>query len=79
MGATIRAYTIEDAFKAMEKVFGGKFTTDEEVENFQLECNKNIPFKMEMSAGCVKPKQKVLKISSPADDYNRGSGYYIGD
>lgn len=77
---TIRAYTLEDALKAMEAFFGGKLKTDEQHAKMQKEFNGNIPFKMEHPKGLVKNREKEdysgLSIEAL---YNRRPGTYIGD
>lgn len=76
---TIRAYTLEDALKAMEAFFGGKLKTDEQHAKMQHKFNGNIPFRMEHPKGIVKNQEKEFEDLSPASLYNRRPGTYIGD
>ena len=76
---TIRAYTLDDALKAMEAFFGGKLKTDEQHAKMQHKFNGNIPFKMEHPKGLVKNREKEFIDFSPAPLYNRRPGAYIGD
>ena len=76
---TIRAYTLDDALKAMEAFFGGKLKTDEQHAKMQHKFNGNIPFKMEHPKGLVKKQEKEFIDFSPAAEYNRRPGTYIGD
>lgn len=76
----IRAYTLEDALKAMEAFFGGKLKTDEQHAKMQHKFNGNIPFKMEHPKGLVKNREKEDYLDSSIEAlYNRSSGHYIGD
>lgn len=77
---TIRAYTLDDALKAMEAFFGGKLKTDEQHAKMQHKFNGNIPFKMEHPKGLVKNREKEDYLDSSIEAlYNRESGHYIGD
>ena len=76
---TIRAYTLDDALKAMEAFFGGKLKTDEQHAKMQHKFNGNIPFRMEHPKGLVKNQEKEFIDFSPAAEYNRRHGTYIGD
>lgn len=77
---TIRAYTLDDALKAMEAFFGGKLKTDEQHAKMQQKFNGNIPFKMEHPKGLVKNREKKDYLDSSIEAlYNRSSGHYIGD
>lgn len=76
---TIRAYTLDDALKAMEAFFGGELKTDEQHAKMQHKFNGSIPFKMEHPKGIVKVRKKEFIDFSPAADYGRGDGVYTGD
>ena len=76
---TIRAYTLEDALKAMEAFSRGELKTDEQLAKMQHKFNGNIPFRMEHPKGLVKNREKEVIDFSPAAEYNRRPGTYIGD
>ena len=76
---SIRVYTLDDALEAMEAFFGGKLKTDEQHAKMQNKFNGHIPFNLEHPKGIVKNQEKAIIDFSPAAEYNRRPGTYIGD
>lgn len=79
MRRPIRAYTLDDALEAMEAFFGGKLKTEEQRTKMQHKFNGHIPFNLEPPKGLVKNPKKEFIDFSPAAEYNRRPGTYIGD